>query len=193
MSLGQFSSFPFLKGWEWNIRTYEFSPSKGNPTSLEVTGYGWLLLVDVACDDCFAEFTLNFKGGSKTDPVAAYSVFPQYFYSGGALGVASGAFSSLSRYTRPSPTSTAGIYVMQVYNGVGNAETLPILYKSLIKTRLLDNSTQNSTNFIVGVVTIDITDAELFIQSTRAFDGNRNMSVDKALLDYGSSQFGVNK
>jgi hypothetical protein len=192
VSLGSYSIFPFLKGWEWNIRTYTFNPKKSEGTNYEISNNGWLQLIVVTCDDCFAEVEMHFKGSSKTTETSKYSVFPQYLYSGGAIGEI-GLFSSLTRYLRTSPTSTAGLYVYTLYCGIGNSETLPMLYKSIIKTNLLSNSTQQTSTIIVGFATIDIVDSELFIKSVRAFEGNRNMVIDKALLDYGNTDFGVNK
>ena len=185
--LGMFSIFPFLKGWEWNIRLLEYTPTINRETSYEVKGFGWLLEVDIATNDAFGEVELNFKGASKSGIISKTTVFPQYLYAGGVTGAF--GMNSLTRYTRPSPTSTAGIYVLRLYTGFGYGATLPFLDKSLVKTRLLPGSTQTSCTISVGLVTIDVINTELFIQSIRAVEGNRNMHVDKGLLEYASQFF----
>jgi hypothetical protein len=175
-----FHVLPLLKAWEWNVRWYNFAPTKELETSFVNRGVGWLMEIDLAMDDCFAEVEFNFKGSSKSGLVTRNSVYPQYLFCGSTFQ--SGEMNSLTRYSRPSKTSSAGIYIIRMFTGISSGSTLPLLDKSLIKTRLLSGSTQSKCSITVGVITIDITDVEAFIKSIREVQGTRNLHIDKALL-----------
>jgi hypothetical protein len=171
------SSASFSEGVGLELQNYGLGDTfarGATPKEYSVQGSGWLLGTTVTATDSSARFTIIEKASELTEFSNSYrvdSVEQATMYAPDPTGYA-------LRYLRPNHTSTAGVYIVQVFGGYAHGSTLPIIELSKIQLSLDPDSTQTSCSLVLQAYGIEIKDAEKFIQSLRVIEGTRNMSID---------------
>jgi hypothetical protein len=98
----------------------------------------------------------------------------------------------VSRYLRPNPNSTAGIFVTvmtPIWQGFG----MPYAPTVKVQTSLLRSSTQETAQITGQAMVVAITNKKLFIQSLRrVLDANASLKIDPELLALGPQPFEKN-
>jgi len=190
MSTGMFHLLPVLKGWKWTLHNFGPVTLQRNADPIEwiVTNeFGWLLTLSLATSDCLCKVEVVWTGAMPGKTEGSPARLEDTRTIG---GFAQDPCGWLQRYTRPSRTSTAGIYFLVLWSGGGEGSPLPYLDKTKVRLSLDKGSTQDTCSAFLGSTHIQIVNMELFIQSLRAVYAIRNMRVDKNLLEYGSQTLG---
>ena len=171
---------PFLKGWDNRVHVTHVTVMRGaSPQIVEVNEFGHLFQLTMVTDDCYSKVEFEFKG--PYEPVSvAFRPIDAYIYGATAQDPSGWA----QRYTRPSRTSSAGFYMVAMWAGYATNSTIPYLDKTLSKFSLGEESTQETAQILVTSYHTVILDLEKFIRSWRAFQGTRNMDVDRTLVGY---------
>lgn len=185
--LGQFGLLALLKGWEYKEHWLTRTLARGEFAELSVRELGWILQVSLITNDCYGTMALTYQGAdleTHSAEISPEGVLPYGSYMPDASGY-------ISRYYRPNPYSTAGIYVI-AWNLTGYyGAAWP--YIPIIKARItLDTrSTQTEATITAFTGAIAITDKEIFLKSLRlALQSKADLGIDLGLLTVGPAELG---
>jgi len=184
--LGQYSVYPILKGWEWRLYTGTRTVKRGETVEIiRVSETGLMMAIEMATTDAYGTVLLEGQGAElRPETVEA---LPETYFVGGALNPDPVGY--VSRYFRPDPASTAGLYVVIVGSGYWGSP-LPFVPTVVVKLRLGIESTQSQADISVTGRAINVTNKPLYIQSIRRLlDPNSELKIDPALMVVGPADF----
>jgi hypothetical protein len=185
--LGQFGLLALAKGWEYKEHTVTQLLGRGQAAEIAVSEMGWILQVVLLTDDSYGTLGFHYQGSDLETHYAEINAELTYPY-GAFMPDPSGY---ISRYFRPNPYSSAGIYIV-VWNTSGYYGS-GFAYVPTIKARIrLDPlSTQSQATVSAYVATVAITDKEAFLRSLRlALQSKADLGIDLGLLTVGPAELG---
>ena len=185
--LNVFSLLPLLKGWSYKTTLYTRIVKKGAFEEVarvdELGALGALFLVT---NDAYGGYTFT---GQSAD-LNSYTLSNQYpkLYEEMAAYV-QGPVGWASRYYRPNPASTAGIFVIAALTSGFQGTSFPYVPSTTLKLFLLGDSTQDSATVSVEVSRVVLTNKAQFIKSLRSVLGaNVIQQIDPAILTPGATE-----
>jgi len=183
-----FHLLSLLKGWEYkvHIATRSAVARGGDPVEvLAINEVGWLMAIVVLSDDAYGRLIIDFQGADlQTRSISCDAESGRVW--GSFVQDPSGW---TTKYFRPNPNSTAGLYVAASFTGGYQGSILPYVPTVKMKLYLPNESTQSSAYIYAYAITIAITDKKAFIQSLRrVLDANASLKIDPALLTIGPAQ-----
>lgn len=186
--LGIFNLLPLLKGWQYKSHVAERNAVVRGADPLEVLRISELGLVysmTALTDDAYGTFMFEYQGGELE--ARSDAIYPELFRSIGSF--AQDPFGWVSRYQRPNPYSTAGIYHVMATGGY-QGSTFPYTPAVIIKMHLPLDSTQESCYMFGQASVIAIVNKKAFIRSLRrVLKAKADLWIDPALLVYGPAEF----
>lgn len=154
-----YDALTFLDGWTYLWVVKEETVTGGIfKTVFSRETKGWLLNMAFMGFDAY--ITLRVTSLGQT----AY-VTPQLVFRGGWV-IPSPTGGQISLYIRPSTLSTAGVYIISIFD---SPQPMPIKGLTRLELSLGDDSTQVTSTAGVAFTAIEITDEEAFIRSVRKF------------------------
>ena len=185
--LGQFGLLTLVKGWEYKEHILTRTLTRGQSAELSIGETGWILQVTLLTNDSYGTLGFKYQGADLESHEAEISPEATHPY-GSFMPDASGY---ISRYFRPNPYSTAGIYVIAWNLSGYYGAAWP--YVPTIKARVsLDTRSTQAEATISGYAgTIAITNKEAFLRSLRlALESKADLGIDLGLLTVGPSELG---
>lgn len=185
--LGQYNLLPLLKGWEYKLHEGQRLAVVRGAVPIEVLRLpetGWEMAVTLFTTDAYGTLIIEGQGAELRTEVL--EVYPEEYRQAGLF--ATPALGCVTRYTRPDPASTLGLYQVVVAYGF-HGTTLPYIPTIVVKLQLPDESTQSSALISAVARTVAITNKKLFIQSVRRVLGAKaDLWIDPALLVDGPAE-----
>ena len=180
MSLaGPFNVLNLIEGWDhrdYPIPSTVVQKTRATPI-LEITKWGWLQSIVMVSNDSYGALRIRYKGAGGRE--ISGTVFAEIAVLAGNWQVDSGGY--VTRYYRPNPASSAGIYYVSVISGL---EGTPLPYREpvIVEGILMDDSTQNSALVSGSISVLEIRDLRLFLNSLKATTLFLNDRLDLAAL-----------
>jgi len=146
---------------------------------------GFEMYIGILTTDCYG--TLIIAGQGAELETETFELYPEAYRTVGNFMPDPVGY--LSRYFRPNPYSTAGIF--QISLGYGySGTTLPYIPSIVVKLHLPTTSTQSSAYIYGFARTIAITDKKAWIKSLRRIQKARaDLWIDPAILTPGPAEF----
>lgn len=178
--LGIFNLLPLLKGWEYKTHTLSQPIVKGAPRKeLPVSERGWLISFVAVASDC--QLMVGFDAQGAELQTFTNELSAQDLYDLGAFAQDPGGW--LQQYYRPSPQSTAGIYVVGLLSTGFQGNVWAYIPTVKIYASLKPESTQSQATVMIYATVIAITDLKAFIRSFRSVQAIKDMDIDPQLLE----------
>lgn len=184
--LGQYSVYPILKGWEWRLYTGTRTVKRGETIEIiRVNETGLMMAIVVATTDAYGTVVVEGQGAElRTETIEA---FPEDYFVFGSLNPDPVGY--LTRYFRPNPASTAGLYIFLIGSGYWGSP-LPFVPSVVVKLRLGIQSTQSQADISFVGRAINVTNKPLYIQSIRRLlDPKAELTIDPAFTAVGPAEF----
>lgn len=184
--LGSYSAYPILKGWDYRLYTGSRTVKRGETVEVvRVNETGLMMAIVLTTTDAHGAFILEAQGAELRNEVLEFA--PEDFFVGGA--VSPDPVGYLTRYFRPNPASTAGLYVLEIASGYWGSP-LPFVPSVVVKLRLQEQSTQSQAEIFVQGRAINVADKASYIRSIRRLlDSKADLTVDPEFLTVGPVQF----
>lgn len=153
-----------------------------DPIELSISEMGWLIDLMLLTTDCYGTVWIEFQGADLETRKLGFN--PE-------SGVVIGSFAQdpggwISKYYRPNPASTAGIYAVCGFSGGYQGTTWPYVPTIKMTIEPFTDSTQPSAYIATRATTIAITDRQNFIRSLRSVIGAPVIQkIDPALMAIG--------
>lgn len=182
--LGQFNLLPLLKGWEYKTHVLARTTvlRGAPPIPLFLSEKGWLLTIQMTTTDAYGTLNIAWQGAEAQ--MIAEDYYPEEYRLGG--NIQSDAAGYMSRYFRPNPNSTAGLYQIMIGEMGFTASAFPYVPSAIISIMLPLESTQASASIYGLAFVIAILDEKAYLQSLRlALDASAELGIAKELLETG--------
>jgi hypothetical protein len=185
--LGQFGLLPLLKGWEYKEHVISRVIARGQSAELSIGEMGWILQVTLISNDSYG--TLGFRYQGADLELHAVELNAEAALPFGAFTPDPSGY--VSRYFRPNPYSTAGLFML-VWNLSGYfGAAFPYVPTVTARISLDTRSTQTEATVYGYAATIAITNKEDFLRSLRlALQSKADLGIDNALLSVGPAELG---
>jgi len=184
--LGQYTAYPILKGWEYRLYTGTRTVKRGETIEIiRVSETGLMMAIVVATTDAYGTVVVEGQGAElRTESIEA---FPEDYFVFGSLHPDPVGY--ITRYFRPDPASTAGLYTFVVGSGYWGSP-LPFVPTVVCKLRLREESTQSQADVSFVGRGINVVDKKAYIHSIRRLlDPNSELTIDPAFMAVGPAEF----
>jgi hypothetical protein len=181
---GMFSLLPLLKGWQY--RKHGLARTLANGEVLQppwrIPEMGWLLSIYGFTTDAYGTVRLEYQDADLQ--TSGGESYPEAYRIVGAVVQDPNGW--VSRYLRPNPLSTAGLYETVVFSAGFQGSAFPFIPTTIVTLRLPPESTQASALVGVEALAVAITNRKTFIQSLRQLlNSHANIELPKELLSLG--------